>query len=96
MRDLIDRKDLYQVMTTKSVELFDKGLWRTEFLRDLDFRRGFNFALQLVIDAPSAEPERKKGKWRHYEGQYSCEVCGAEVDDISPFCPNCGADMRGG
>ena len=48
-----------------------------------------------IMRFPSAEPEWKKGKWWHYDGQYSCLICGAEFDDISSFCPNCGADMRG-
>ena len=53
---------------------------------------------------PSAQPERKTGKWRHYEGYLSCSECGTEYDDdimthccddVPKFCPNCGADMRG-
>lgn len=55
---------------------------------------------------PSAQPERKTGKWNMcydddapQDGIWFCSVCGYArfVDDISPqkFCPNCGADMRG-
>jgi hypothetical protein len=53
---------------------------------------------------PSVEPQRKKGKWRHYEGYLTCSECGTEYDDdimthccddVPKFCPNCGADMRG-
>lgn len=52
----------------------------------------------------SAQSERKKGKWRHYESYLTCSECGAEYDDdimthcgddVPKFCPNCGADMRG-
>jgi hypothetical protein len=39
--------------------------------------------------------ERPKGKWRVYEGIISCENCRCEVEETTPFCPNCGADMRG-
>ena len=40
-------------MATKSMELFDRGLsW-------FEFRRGFDFAMQFVIDAPSAESEER-------------------------------------
>ena len=46
-----------------------------------------------IEDAPTIE-ERKKGKWRHYDGMYACEICRSQLDDISPFCPMCGADMR--
>ena len=60
-----------------------------------------------TIDAvPSAQPERKKGKWhqRFYPKveMMVCSECGNEfsydaetgVRDYN-FCPNCGADMRG-
>lgn len=63
------------------------------------------------IDAlPSAQPERKKGKWIYCEDEYGidgyhCDKCGFFVpwdythkfiDFIKDyhFCPNCGADMR--
>lgn len=53
----------------------------------------------LTFDAfyrlKSAQPERKKGQWGYYDGMCSCSVCNSHMDDISPFCPMCGADMRG-
>lgn len=49
------------------------------------------------------EPERKKGRWASPKGK--CPVCGEDkfkdldadiwADWNPPFCPNCGADMRG-
>ena len=49
------------------------------------------------------EPERKKGRWASPKG--NCPVCGENkfknldadiwADWNPPFCPNCGADMRG-
>lgn len=51
---------------------------------------------------PSAQQERKKGKWINrslnilypeYE-RYTCSVCGKHSYNYD-FCPNCGADMRG-
>ena len=44
---------------------------------------------------PSVTPKPKTGKWHHYEGMYTCDQCGSSLDDISPFCPMCGSDMRG-
>ena len=49
---------------------------------------------------PSAQPERKKGKWIDksggIEGAWNyCSVCGEQAIDLYDFCPNCGADMRG-
>lgn len=57
-------------------------------------------------ELPSAQPERKKGKWlpdtnNNYEERFVCSVCGRsyKVDTCMgkpmwDFCP-CGADMRG-
>lgn len=49
----------------------------------------------LYVAVRAMAEERKKGKWRHYDGMCSCSVCHSHMDDISPFCPMCGADMRG-
>lgn len=50
---------------------------------------------------PSAQPERKKGKWIHHtdwehdgECGYECSVCGMGSDVDYDFCMRCGADMR--
>lgn len=48
----------------------------------------------LIDNAPTVTP--KQGKWRVYEGTITCEECGTEVDEITPFCAWCGADMREG
>ena len=60
---------------------------------------------------PSILPERKTGHWvetgdEPYD-EWECDVCGFVIDgsgcidpeeyrDVYRFCPNCGADMRGG
>ena len=56
---------------------------------------------------PSAQPERKKGKWIPlFDGRFTggaywfhCSNCERVVPDVRNggwnFCPNCGADMRG-
>ena len=60
-----------------------------------------------VVDAlealPSAQPERKKGRWidktSGYAFNYECSNCGYTVHyqfiDEYNFCPNCGAKMDG-
>jgi len=49
---------------------------------------------------PSAEPERKKGKWLLIDAGYydyvKCSQCGETHVWGRNFCPNCGADMREG
>ena len=53
----------------------------------------------------SAQPERKKGKWIKWDfktfgafgdWEYKCSNCEKVYGGEYNFCPNCGADMRGG
>jgi membrane protease subunit (stomatin/prohibitin family) len=53
---------------------------------------------------PSAQPERKNGKWIDDECSEfyyaNCSECGYQIDVHAErgyfnFCPNCGCDMRG-
>ena len=63
--------------------------------------------IHAINDLPSAEPERKKGKWLHKPNEYDddtyeCSRCGepwtliegTPKENNMNFCPNCGADMR--
>lgn len=64
-------------------------------------------ARKLIEDAPTAEPERKKGRWiddgtygdYHPHHAWHCSECEESVIEINTpwfkFCPNCGADLRG-
>lgn len=55
---------------------------------------------------PAAQPERKMGKWmpiiesnengEPYQSGIYCNNCGYTSVCEDNFCPNCGADMRGG
>lgn len=58
--------------------------------------------LLLIDTAPTIIPERKRGRWEIYiismiDGEgCRCSECGFEGASYWEFCPNCGADMRGG
>ena len=54
------------------------------------FEKGFRIGVQKGISS-----ERKKGKWNYQDGMYTCNKCHETLDDMSPYCPMCGADMRG-
>ena len=61
----------------------------------------WNDAVSLVGSMPSAEPERKKGKWSNYKDEHCCSVCKCVVisdcwdDEIRyDYCPYCGAEME--
>ena len=59
---------------------------------------GINWARNTIADLPPAQPERKKGKWIPSSDEqlygYRCSEC-HRGHWLSPFCPYCGADMRG-
>lgn len=66
---------------------------------DADYDGGEYWAVSMaqILNAPTIEPERKKGEWTK---DCACEICGfkpwyeRDIHTLS-FCPNCGADMRG-
>ena len=80
-----------------------------EYQRDIDpteaadlVRQGIYLAEKKIEQLPSAQPERKKGKWilecdAEGEGDnlYRCPECGCNYScqeyDIPNFCPNCGS-----
>ena len=59
---------------------------------------GLKIAIEKICEAPTIEPERKKGKWEPFDFPwFRCSECGAERENeifMENFCPNCGADMR--
>lgn len=95
MNDLISR----QVAIDALKETDDVGVcWKGGYVqRHSDFEEAIN----CIKELPSAEPERKKGKWIKISPAniYECSVCHQNVmtEDIEAylFCHHCGADMRG-
>ena len=58
--------------------------------------------VSIIEELPSAQPERKKGKWIDYsdEGYVECPFCHSATNcdgnkDELHFCFSCGADLRG-
>ena len=64
-----------------------------------DFIEGALFILDKIYEAPTVE-ERPSGEWvwkldeETGESGWNCPVCNEFGDCKSPYCPNCGADMR--
>lgn len=89
--DLIDRQALRNALyheafeTDSDEQRWDGGCW----IRYKMFER--------VLDSlPTAQPERKPGRWKgEGMGYYRCSWCGEVSHPQTNFCPNCGADMRG-
>ena len=71
---------------------------------DAIFGRSHEIIKMRIGNLPSAQPERKRGRWNCSDDMYEsavCSVCGWDTtepwDHIRHwfnYCPNCGADMR--
>ena len=96
MSDLISRQAAIEAMRKCQTYRFSATEPRMIMLADAE---------EVIEELPSVQPERKKGKWMHdkddvlYSGYCSCcgwesVICETDVADM-PYCPNCGADMRG-
>ena len=66
-----------------------------------DKEEALDISITTIKELPSAQPERKKGKWIDMESMdewyghtYQCSSCGEEAMSWD-FCPYCGAYMRG-
>ena len=58
------------------------------------------FVVDMLEKLPSAQPERKMGKWIYNSPvTMKCDQCGFVIKDWDwhrfKFCPNCDCDMRG-
>lgn len=68
-----------------SGDLFDE--------HDIDTGRMKNCKLKRLADVR----ENVRGEWLSMFGHNVCNKCGFKIDIVpTNFCPNCGADMRGG
>lgn len=101
-QDAIDRRAVIAKIE-EHTRLAQEPYMLSEFERGLNW--GLDTTISILLNAPSAEPERKRGEWIVYKapdkqhcGLVECPFCGedmiAEADEYN-YCPNCGADMRG-
>lgn len=86
--DYIERQKAIDAVLDLSEKLSDEMLFIDAIVDEIE-------------NVPSAEPERKKGRWQRRKGSdcWECSQCHAvlENDDIGMhnfyFCYHCGADM---
>ena len=85
---------------------------RPEMSRTMNYMvRASAIVIEMIHDAPTITPERKQGRWIKHEDRaaWYCSECATDdyyayfynsdtgVYELQDkFCPNCGADMRGG
>ena len=95
MSNLIDRQKALDALT--EIIMNFKNVYG-------DMGSAVNGARECIKSLPSAEPNRKTGKWIFHiddlfpeESTQECSVCHEEEFvkiQNDNFCPNCGADMR--
>ena len=117
MDDLISRQAAIDALWKALYEYEDKTEKQFQESEDLDvgdwiLHRIFvqnmsDIDRQTILNLPSAQPERKNGKWIAQKGGgYRCSECKhyalderdgnfIHVSAKTKFCPYCGADMRG-
>ena len=62
----------------------------------LDAVNDCGICIQKILDIPSAEPERKTGKWISHKNYDECSKCHCFTYVGFNFCPHCGAELTRG
>ena len=98
MNDPVERDDIIKAIDKRICELQTHPTFRRKNA-DIDLYG----VKKLIINLPSA---RQQGEWVNIKisilgnSSAECSLCGAVVhnnfSNVINFCPNCGADMRGG
>ena len=103
MSDLIDRRKAIDALKEYEDEESD-NFTKTDPLSMMTVATIAN-CIEAIVELPSAEPERPKGKWEKHPGMNeTCSECGhyfpvSEFDRrpfVINFCPYCGAEMSRG
>lgn len=108
MSDLIERQAAIDVLDVLCQEHRYKIPGKAETYSQYNeaWQDALSRAEGAIFDIPSAQPERIKGRWERKESDlswwYECSECGEsplydpyENEVRTPFCPWCGAEMRG-
>lgn len=96
MLDLVARGDVLDA-------LVEKGQLSKRYKLGEFWELNLSEIKEAIESVPSAEPERKRGKWTEYIKSfgdyaqifYQHDCCPYWYESPYHFCPNCGAEMRG-
>lgn len=102
MSDLISRQEAIEALryAQHRFTVADEagGMGTVKWSEDVIY---FDAAVNALSFLPSAEPDRRIGKWIMQNPMVDteeCSECGYNIlseEFETPFCPWCGADMRG-
>ena len=97
MKDMIDRQEAIEALG-KRPGLAGDCEW------EIAARKQYDADRVAIESVPSAQPERKTGRWEWDEesGSFLCSECNSGYRDqptlmgkpLFEYCPMCGADMK--
>lgn len=92
MNDLISRQAAIEYLMT-NMNWYDEDGYES----DDDYKR--KCITDLINGVPSAQPERKTGRWIHdgskWANRWICDRCKYKLFGVkTKFCPDCGAKME--
>ncbi len=91
---------IYRQQAIDAIEEMQMPIMRSEWLSDQYKFSALGEVRQIIEDLPSAQPERKMGKWMPVSDEtqtwHYCSECHYQQYEKTKFCPSCGADMDGG
>lgn len=107
--DLVQRREVYAMLNdiggAGAEEEYFKG-WDTAIDTACDQLNDVDSVLPVTFDAEALARMLAHGEWMAWEEKFPngitrkknnlgvfCSVCGSHADNISEFCPNCGAKM---
>ena len=91
MSDLISRQAAIDAFLTELTKRERKNLLHTWSTVEVKY-----FVVDMLEKLPSAQPERKKGRWKVTPVYIKCSECGESFMLIPQnYCPHCGAKMEG-
>ena len=101
MSDLISRNDAIEAIDFEKVYMTAYLGYVNEGNPLKQYNKGLDDAIKAINKLPSAEPEKKNGRWKPDESgnaYWICSACGfaseaSGANILYPFCPNCGAKL---
>lgn len=96
----VDVRVNYEIMNAPTIEPDSDTISRQAAVECVGWGDSVTAVISRIKLLPNVQPDRQRGEWIYRENVFGvayCSNCGYELHtNDTPFCPSCGADMRGG